>query len=498
VPGQDPTTTLTSEFHEEFASHTQQLLQRRVLWFSGALAVVHLVYWLFSVGTGLIARGVTEKLTEALLTPGREAPSTGVQWWVWGLGLVNFAIAGACFLTVRRGHLSLARLVKLSHVLVIADGVIRISLDWLSARGSLGLAGFTLTHLMACAILPWSPIQSLRPLLPVLGLHTVLLLSLSKQDLAIKVWLVAISPLVGVPGFLICLLRDSRRAAHFKLRFFQHRYGQVKRELVDARRIHESLFPRPVSSGPLRLAYAYEPMRQIGGDYLFASMEEPGEKGPGSCSMVVMDVTGHGIIAALTVNRLYGELSRIYAENPGVRPGEVLRLLNRYTHLTLACHSVFVTAFCARADMADGVLEYASGGHPPAFLRTVDGRFSDLESTAFVLGACPDEAFDPDSKRVQFLPGDSLIVYTDGAFECRNGRGSMLGIRSLRAACVGMARVEPGEWPERVLGVVTGHRTGAPTDDTLVVELSRPLVSRVMTHAWLGATPAKDTHEVRI
>lgn len=494
MPGQQSINTLTSEFHEEFASHTQNLLQRRVMWFSGVLAIVHLSFWIISVGAVVIAWGVTEKMAEAI---GRGTATDRVQWWVWGLGLINFAIAGLCFLTVRKSHLSLAQLVKLSHVLVIADGVIRISLDWLSARGSLGLAGFALTHLLASAILPWSPMQSLRPLFPVLGLNAILLFFLGKQDVALRIWLVAISPLVGVPGFLVCMLRDSRRAAQFKLRFFQHRYGEVKRELVDARRIHESLFPRPVTTGPFRLTYAYEPMRQIGGDYLFASMEEPRAGGGGSCSLVVMDVTGHGIIAALTVNRLYGELARIFAENPGVHPGEVLRLLNRYTHLTLACHSVFVTAFCARADLADGVLEYASGGHPPAFLRTVDGRISDLDSTAFVLGACPDDGFDPDCRRVPFLPGDALIVYTDGAYECRNARGAMLGIKSLRHACAGMPRVEPGEWPDRVLGVVAAHRVGVPTDDTLVVELSRPLVSRVMPHPWLAGAPISEAQEVR-
>ena len=200
---------------------------------------------------------------------------------------------------------------------------------------------------------------------------------------------IAFSPLIALPGTAICWFRDSRRLEKYKLRFLQQRYGEVRRELTDARKIHESLFPAEVEHGAVRMTYRYEPMRQIGGDFLFvcpAPMQGAGDGGDG-LNVVLIDVTGHGIPAALTVNRLHGELERIFAEDPLIPPGEVLALLNRYVHLTLAPHSIYGTAVCVRIDPGSGKLEFASGGHPPAFLRGVDGTLERLDSTSFVLGA---------------------------------------------------------------------------------------------------------------
>ncbi len=145
-------------------------------------------------------------------------------------------------------------------------------------------------------------------------------------------------------------------------------------------------------------------------------------------NVLLLDVTGHGIAAALTVNRLYGEVERLFAENPHAGPGEVLSALNKYVHLTLATHSVYVTALCLRLDQERGVLEYASGGHPPAFLCGADGRIEQLDSTAFVLGACAAPDFDPAVESRPFMPGDTLLAYTDGAIEARNSAGRMLSI----------------------------------------------------------------------
>ncbi len=264
-----------------------------------------------------------------------------------------------------------------------------------------------------------------------------------------------------------------------------------------------------MTTGPLRFTYRYEPMRQIGGDYLYARLC-PSDSGPdagshagreggagdgtsnssggGALSVVVLDVTGHGIPAALTVNRLHGELERVFAETPTVSPGEVLRLLNRYVHLTLANHSVYVTALCLKFDCGTGQLSYASGGHPPAFLRAVDGTIHQLQSTAFVLGACADADFNSDPVTMAFGPGDAVIAYTDGAIEARDKHGRMLGVQGFlklvaslpgNTGTVGVPSAAPvmtvssRVWSEMLLNAVESHRDGPPADDTLVIEVMR-------------------------
>src|SRR5690606_27834438 len=140
--------------------------------------------------------------------------------------------------------------------------------------------------------------------------------------------------------------------------------------------------------------------------------------------------------------------------------------------------SVYVTAMCLRVDpnLADEqALEFASGGHPPAFVRTVDGKVEELGSTAFVLGAVPTEAFDAGQRTVRFGRGDSVIAYTDGAIEARDQQGRMLRIE-------GMLRLvaSPSTWADAapctaILRHVDQHRFGPIADDTLIVEISRPL-----------------------
>jgi serine phosphatase RsbU (regulator of sigma subunit) len=279
-------------------------------------------------------------------------------------------------------------------------------------------------------------------------------------------------------------------------RTIKGRYNDMKRELVDARRIHEALFPKANPEGPVRFNYCYEPMRQIGGDFLFRryGVSPHGERP--MLSVAIIDVTGHGIPAALTVNRLHGELERLFAEKPETTPGELLDALNRYVHLTLAEHSVYVTALCLRVDPnlpAERAMEYASGGHPPAFVRTVDGKVEELGSTAFVLGAVPTEAFDAGERCVRFGPGDSVIAYTDGAIEARDQSGRMLRIE-------GMLRLvaHPETWRgaqpcEAILRHVDQHRYGPIADDTLIVEVSRPLQSDEIGPARAAIAAAIET-----
>jgi sigma-B regulation protein RsbU (phosphoserine phosphatase) len=263
------------------------------------------------------------------------------------------------------------------------------------------------------------------------------------------------------------MLRHSRRYELAERAFFYKRYRDVRRELVDARRIHEALFPREITQGPVQFSYRYEPMQQIGGDFIFVH-----EAAPGKLNVILLDVTGHGILAALTVNRIWGELTRITAERPDIKPGELLCLLNRYAHLTLATHSIYLTALCMRIDTHNDELIYASGGHPPAFIVRATGEIEELFSTTFVLGACSGEDFEDGAAHVPFLPGDRLVAYTDGITETLSATGRLLGLEGLRAIMRDVA-TRRGPLADAVLAATDAKRVGARADDTLVVELRR-------------------------
>jgi sigma-B regulation protein RsbU (phosphoserine phosphatase) len=143
-------------------------------------------------------------------------------------------------------------------------------------------------------------------------------------------------------------------------------------------------------------------------------------------------------------------------------------------HLTLANHSVYVTALCFKIDHEADTLHYASGGHPPAFLRAVDGTIERLDSTAFVLGAAAGGDFQPCPRSLRFGPGDALIAYTDGATEARDMQGRYLGVAGIqRVVASGLGDAE--SWPAALAAAVDSHRHGPIADDTLVIEITRPL-----------------------
>ncbi len=466
----------TSDFRQEFEAETAALLRRRFLWFTGlATAFGLLMVTIAAVNLFFApAHRTPGARTEANVAGGgaalaTEAPYTGLITFVHEVaGTLLFVIL---FWIAWKRPLRRASVLSLSVAAITLKGALDIAtFAWLN-RPDWGLYVVIPTHLIACLFLPWSTWQAARPMIPLVLLNAAVWVAFTPHS----VLPLALSPLVAAPGMMVSLVKHNWRVESFKLRFLQSRYGQIRRELVDARRIHEALFPRPHSHGPIRFDYRYEPMRQIGGDYLYARFSASLDGRPPAFNLILLDVTGHGIAAALTVNRLYGEVERLFAEDPQARPGEVLRALNRYVHLTLANHSIYATALCLRFDQAMSQLEYASGGHPPAFLRAVDGTIDQLPSTAFVLGACADADFNAAPQTRPFGPGDTLIAYTDGAIEARNDRGRMLGVTGLQRIVAIVPPEFDGGWASTILSAVNSHRAGPPADDTLVVEVVRTL-----------------------
>lgn len=478
------TATFTSDFRRSYAAETGQLLTRRFLWFGCTMVGISLLGWIAVLIFGIRGQGVSEMLFQS---------DVGLSKVIAGLTLMvisTLAYVGSTMF-VWFDKPSLQTTVRVSIAVVTLDGISTVTLRALGVETT-GMHYFMISHLIACAFLPWTPRQAVQVALLVLSVSAVSELAIENDtffnttfaDLVSEIFAIVLSPALMAPGVVVAWMKSSRRLQQSKLRFLSQRYGEVRRELTDARKIHESLFPSPLETGPVRMSYRYAPMRQIGGDFLYVCNAPPrGVVGEDGLNVVLIDVTGHGIPAALTVNRLHGELERIFAEDPLVSPGEVLSLLNRYVHLTLAPHSIYGTAVCLKIDPEEGVVEFASGGHPPAYIRAVDGTIERLDSTSFVLGACPDEAFDPEPRTHRFGPGDSLIVYSDGVTEARDPDGRMLGLLGLEALLAGRVVGADGAWPDTLASELDAYRQAPPEDDTLVVELYRPIQTGPATKA---------------
>jgi serine phosphatase RsbU (regulator of sigma subunit) len=426
---------------------------------------------------------------------------------------------------VRQRTLNRDQILRVAVLLIMLNGVLGFTTQWpgfeavaaISPEAFLQLAqsgtfaslwiniglGTMLGHLLASFFLPWTPRESLAPIWPLLYMNTVFAAIVSWDSPGLLALNILLAPVFAVPGTLVAWWKHSRFHAKFMNRALRDKYGKLRRELVDARGVHEDLFPEPISDGPVRLRVAYTPAHHIGGDYVFARRIPPGPAdGAGGLCVVVIDVTGHGVRAALTVNRIHGEIERLLATKPDAGPADILEDLNAYLHVTVSNHSVFATALAMHADVDAGVLRWASAGHPPAFMRTHDNRVFHLGPTGIVLGAVDPEEFRGTEDELPFAPGDTIIAYTDGAIECRDRSGEMLRLQGLEAmvASAPIDRAAPhafdlaGELAQRLLE----RCPGPAEDDTLIVQISRPLphvASKVATggRTRTAAARTKDT-----
>ncbi len=344
---------------------------------------------------------------------------------------------------------------------------------------------FFFWHFTCCLFLPWTPRESLRPFIPLyiaLVIIMLLIISHDASSMVSRVFELIAIPAVFLPGLGIAAWRLNRHSQSFRRRMVGKQFITLRHEFSQAKQIHESIFPKPYDDGYIRLEYSYSPMRELGGDFIHLHVGAEG-----FLHLSLIDVTGHGLAAALTVNRLYGELERIRAEHPLTEPGEIIRLLNRYINLTLSRHNIFATAISMSLDPYTGELAWASAGHPPIFLRREEGAVKELKATTVVLGALPDSEFTPAQQTTQIEIGDVILAYTDGAFEARDRTGKQLGLDTLRNLL--NKQPSPRNWPQYIRSIVDKHQAGRIEDDILIAAVTHIANRSVLTEP-VEETPA--------
>lgn len=243
------------------------------------------------------------------------------------------------------------------------------------------------------------------------------------------------------------------------------RRKQLERDLVLAERIQQSFLPRRI---PRLEGYTfcarYEPAYEIGGDfYDFVPLPE------GKLGVVVGDVAGKGVSAALYMARLTRDLRYFALSDPA--PSRVLELLNQAV-VDSGQDEIFVTMAYAVLHGPSGRLEWANAGHMPPLLRRHGGAVESLDAEAGLpLGVMPDPAYA--SSQRQLGAGDTVLLYTDGLVEAMNPQRQMYGLERLQAALT-RGDGHADAVLERAIRDCQQHVGEAPQfDDTTVVCIGR-------------------------
>jgi serine phosphatase RsbU (regulator of sigma subunit) len=193
---------------------------------------------------------------------------------------------------------------------------------------------------------------------------------------------------------------------------------QAMRDLEDVKRVSASLFPRNLPQiGGLEYAAVCMEARQAGGDYY-----DFFDRGPHRLGFAVGDVSGKGIASAIVRATLQASL-RTLSTTGCTDLGQSLAVVNRLL-LESAPEEMYATLFLAEYDERSRRLQYVNCGHPAPIVYGRNG-LSQLPPNATVLGLFDD--WDCSITEVQVAPGDTVMLYTDGASEAMNDSGEQFG-----------------------------------------------------------------------
>jgi serine phosphatase RsbU (regulator of sigma subunit) len=194
----------------------------------------------------------------------------------------------------------------------------------------------------------------------------------------------------------------------------------MKRDLEIAREIQAWLVPsHPPPIPNAEIAFHTRPQNSVAGDYYDAFYPLSDAASGGKLMLVMADVAGKSVPAALLMATLQASLRTIASE--GLPLSQLAERLNRY-----ACaHSLggqrFTTAVVAEFDPPSRTLAYVNAGHNFPVVRRANGGTERLESGGLPLGISPDASFP--SSTVALEAGDTLVLFTDGVVEAFNAAG---------------------------------------------------------------------------
>jgi serine phosphatase RsbU (regulator of sigma subunit) len=189
-------------------------------------------------------------------------------------------------------------------------------------------------------------------------------------------------------------------------------------EMRSASQIQASILPHAAPKfGSLDIAVRYAPMTAVAGDFYDFQLVRPGCLG-----IVVADVAGHRVPAALVAAMVKVAVSSQISE--GADPGKVIAELNSI--LCREAHGQYATAVYVFLDEANQVGRYAAAGHPPLLLwHRATRTLNRLDAGGLLLGVRRDETYQ--QSEFSFEAGDRLLAYTDGLVEATNVHGEEFG-----------------------------------------------------------------------
>ena len=282
-------------------------------------------------------------------------------------------------------------------------------------------------------------------------------------------------PAIGTMAVFGTVVVGTLSEAEKQRRQLREQAAHMAGEVNAARRIQMGLLPNPQETlgqdRRFRIATLLEPARTVGGDFYDCFMADPDH-----LFFVIADVSGKGLPAALFMASV-----KSHIKSAALRGGPVGDVLTRAQDEIERENpeQLFVTIFAARIDLQTGMVEFANAGHEPPFMRTPKGSPERMGATGGP-PLCVVEDYSYGTDKRQMVPGEWLVVVTDGATEAMNPRREFFGLERLRTSLSWMADpIEPTELVKRLRDDVARFSDGAEAADDITL----------LAFRWEGPAP---------
>lgn len=234
---------------------------------------------------------------------------------------------------------------------------------------------------------------------------------------------------------------------------------KMEEELRLARTIQQSLLPGKLPvDGWLRASGSSVASHEVGGDYYDVT-----EAGPDSWSAVVADVSGKGVSSALLASLLQGALLTVSHDPQGL--GRRVGRLNRFL-IDRTGGEKYATLFYCLVDRG-GRMSYVNAAHCPPILLRADGEQVTLEPTSMPVGLIETAEFPVEEQLL--VPGDKVVVYSDGVTEAQNTAAEFFGKKRLREIVAARARESCAVIHDAIQEAVAAFTEGAAQSDDITV-----------------------------
>ncbi len=262
----------------------------------------------------------------------------------------------------------------------------------------------------------------------------------------------------------ITALKQAERA----LRRREQERNRLRHALKLAMEVQQTLLPRetPIIPG-IELAGRSIYCDETGGDYF--DYVRFGSAPSNTLGIFIGDVSGHGFSSALLMAAARASL-RQRADMAGSL-AEIIGDVNHQISHDLTASGQFITLLGVRLVPASGRLTWVRAGHEPGVLyHAWEKRFEILKGDGVALGLDPETVF-PENETAEIVPGDILVLYTDGIPEARNPQGIMFGRERMLTCIRDHAHQSAKRIRNTLLNNVSAYNdtTGIEDDMTLVV-----------------------------